>query len=320
INELGAKLERSERQAHDEGKVGEKQRGNEEQLVLHLPEQQQCEEQEIIEPVPALVHDEVEGVEEDEATELRRYHTSCCSMKGFDAYQDAVVDAVPRAALVVRRRREVIGAREIVLRSRTVRVPIVEEVGHEAASASPQAFHVPVVEGLPAQYQELLVEPEIDPYTVIRNGDGSVIIGCGICPKEFVTLKGWRIHAAKMHTQNGFCHKCGHFVKMPHVRSLKKLQHNELHSLEWCPKATKTVINDRAAKRRRLELVGRNDEAGHYYILVRSETPVLPCRKLRNKLYAAISTQTSSIPYRFNTKFLLITQVTSLISLPLRFD
>uniref|UniRef100_A0A1I7VG36 C2H2-type domain-containing protein n=1 Tax=Loa loa TaxID=7209 RepID=A0A1I7VG36_LOALO len=107
-------------------------------------------------------------------------------------------------------------------RSRTVRVPIVEEVGHEAASASPQAFHVPVVEGLPAQYQELLVEPEIDPYTVIRNGDGSVIIGCGICPKEFGTLKGWRIHAAKMHTQNGFCHKCGHFVKMPHVRSAEE--------------------------------------------------------------------------------------------------
>ncbi|EFO13376.2 zinc finger protein, partial [Loa loa] len=298
INELGAKLERSERQAHDEGKVGEKQRGNEEQLVLHLPEQQQCEEQEIIEPVPALVHDEAEGVEEDEATELRQVPHELLLNEGVvDAVpRAAVVDAVPRAALVVRRRREVIGAREIVLRSRTVRVPIVEEVGHEAASASPQAFHVPVVEGLPAQYQELLVEPEIDPYTVIRNGDGSVIIGCGICPKEFGTLKGWRIHAAKMHTQNGFCHKCGHFVKMPHVRSAEEVAAiMELHSLEWCPKATKTVINDRAAKRRRLELV-------------RSETPVLPCRKLRNKLYAAISTQTSSIPYRFNTKFLLITQ------------
>ncbi|EJD73252.1 hypothetical protein LOAG_19333, partial [Loa loa] len=108
INELGAKLERSERQAHDEGKVGEKQRENEEQLVLHLPEQQQCEEQEIIEPVPALVHDEAEGVEEDEATELQQVPHELFLNEG-------VVDAVPRAALVVRRRREVIGAREIVL-------------------------------------------------------------------------------------------------------------------------------------------------------------------------------------------------------------
>ncbi|EFO14162.1 zinc finger protein [Loa loa] len=260
INELGAKLERSERQAHDEGKVGERQRENEEQLVLHLPEHQQCEEQEMIEPVPALVHDEVEGVEEDEATELRQVPHELF-------LNEEVIDAVPRAALVVRRRREVTRTREIVLRSRTVRVPIVEEIGHEVAPASPQAFHVPVVEGLPAHYQELLVEPEIDPYTVIRNGDGSVIIGCGICPKQFGTLKGWRIHAAKMHTQNGFCHKCGHFVKMPQVRSAEEVAAMmELHSLEWCPKATKAVIDDRAAKRRRLELVGRNDEAEHYYI------------------------------------------------------
>uniref|UniRef100_A0A1I7VFZ1 C2H2-type domain-containing protein n=1 Tax=Loa loa TaxID=7209 RepID=A0A1I7VFZ1_LOALO len=214
----------------------------------------------MIEPVPALVHDEVEGVEEDEATELRQVPHELF-------LNEEVIDAVPRAALVVRRRREVTRTREIVLRSRTVRVPIVEEIGHEVAPASPQAFHVPVVEGLPAHYQELLVEPEIDPYTVIRNGDGSVIIGCGICPKQFGTLKGWRIHAAKMHTQNGFCHKCGHFVKMPQVRSAEEVAAMmELHSLEWCPKATKAVIDDRAAKRRRLELVGRNDEAEHYYI------------------------------------------------------
>uniref|UniRef100_A0A1I7V9Y4 DUF2382 domain-containing protein n=1 Tax=Loa loa TaxID=7209 RepID=A0A1I7V9Y4_LOALO len=139
INELGAKLERSERQAHDEGKVGERQRENEEQLVLHLPEHQQCEEQEMIEPVPALVHDEVEGVEEDEATELRQVPHELF-------LNEEVIDAVPRAGLVVRRRREVTRTREIVLRSRTVRVPIVEEIGHEVAPASPQAFHVPVVE------------------------------------------------------------------------------------------------------------------------------------------------------------------------------
>uniref|UniRef100_A0A1I7VEI5 C2H2-type domain-containing protein n=1 Tax=Loa loa TaxID=7209 RepID=A0A1I7VEI5_LOALO len=264
INELGAKLERSERQAHDEGRVEERQRDNEEQLVLHLPEQQQREEQEVIEPVPALVHDEPEGEEEDEVTDLRQL-----SHEPF--LNEEVIDAVPRTPVVVRKRREIIAAREIVLRSRTIRVPIVD-VGHEAVPASPKAFHVPVVEGLPAHYQELLVVPEIDPYKIIRNNDGSVIIGCGMCPKEFGTLKGWRIHAAKMHTQNGFCHKCGHFVKMPHVRCIEEIAAMmELHSLEWCPKATKAVISERAAKRRRLELV-RSDNSNSSSTYAASQT------------------------------------------------
>nr|CDP98971.1 Bm10667 [Brugia malayi] len=133
--------------------------------------------------------------------------------------------------------------------------------------SGPAAFQPPVVEGLPPQYRQLLVAPEIDPYTVIRNADGSATIECGMCPKEFGTLKGWRIHAAKMHRQNGFCQKCGHFIDMPHASSdEERAATMELHALEWCPKATKFVICERAAKRRWLELAGRSDEAQHYYI------------------------------------------------------
>uniref|UniRef100_A0A1I7VCS5 C2H2-type domain-containing protein n=1 Tax=Loa loa TaxID=7209 RepID=A0A1I7VCS5_LOALO len=255
INDLRAKLERSEHEAHDGGRVEGTQPENEEDLVPHPLEQQQCEEQEMIEPVPALVHDEAEGGEEDEIAEWSQ-------VPHEPSLNEEVVNAVPRAPVVVRKRREVIAAREIVLRSRTIQVPIVEEVGHEAVPASPVAFHVPVVEGLPAHYQELLVVPEIDPYKIIRNDDGSVIIGCGMCPKEFGTLKGWRIHAAKMHTQNGFCHKCGHFVRMAHVRTIEEIAAMmELHSSEWCPKATKAVVSERAAKRRRLELVGNDNSS-----------------------------------------------------------
>lgn len=62
-------------------------------------------------------------------------------------------------------------------RSRTIKVPIVEEERSEKVPASPVTFHVPAVEGLPAQFQQMLVVPEIDPYKVIRNEDGSTTIG-----------------------------------------------------------------------------------------------------------------------------------------------
>uniref|UniRef100_A0A1I7VJW6 C2H2-type domain-containing protein n=1 Tax=Loa loa TaxID=7209 RepID=A0A1I7VJW6_LOALO len=102
----------------------------------------------------------------------------------------------------------------------------------------------------------------IDPYIVIRNADGSTTIECGMCPKEFGTLKGWRIHASK-----AFARNAATSLIWPHVSSDAEITATmELHSLEWCPKATKAVINDRAIKRRRLELVGRNEEAQHYYI------------------------------------------------------
>lgn len=52
-----------------------------------------------------------------------------------------------------------------------------EEEGREAIPAIPEAFHAPVMEDLPAQYQRLLVMPQSDPYVVVRNADGSITIG-----------------------------------------------------------------------------------------------------------------------------------------------
>uniref|UniRef100_A0A915PKD7 C2H2-type domain-containing protein n=1 Tax=Setaria digitata TaxID=48799 RepID=A0A915PKD7_9BILA len=160
-----------------------------------------------------------------------------------------------------------IGLKRCFRRSRTVRVPIVNEGRSEPIPAGLETLQLSAVEGLPEHYRQLLVAPEIDPYTVNRKDNGSVIIECGFCPKEFGTIKGWRIHAAKMHRQNGFCQKCGHFVDMPHANSAEEIAAvMELHSMEWCPQATKAEISERAAKRRRLELVGRNDEADHFFI------------------------------------------------------
>uniref|UniRef100_A0A915PKL9 C2H2-type domain-containing protein n=1 Tax=Setaria digitata TaxID=48799 RepID=A0A915PKL9_9BILA len=242
----------------------DRQQENEDQIMLLLLQQQQEEpeypDENMEDEEPAVtLNDHEGGWEQEEMAEWRQipYEPFLDDGKG---------NVVSRARPTVTECNDET-VREIVLRSRTVRVPMVGRSENETLPASPETFQAPAIEGLPEHYQQLLVAPEIDPYIVSRKEDGSTVIECGFCPKEFGTLKGWRIHAAKMHRQNGFCQKCGHFVDMPHATTAAEIQATmELHSMEWCPMATKTIMNGRAVKRRRLELAGRSEEAQHYFI------------------------------------------------------
>uniref|UniRef100_A0A915PHX9 C2H2-type domain-containing protein n=1 Tax=Setaria digitata TaxID=48799 RepID=A0A915PHX9_9BILA len=92
----------------------------------------------------------------------------------------------------------------LLQRSRTIYVPVAHEECSRPVEDVPEAFRVPAVEGLPERFRKLLVAPHVDSYTVVGNGSRWTGILCGFCAKEFGMLKGWRIHAAKMHTGNAF--------------------------------------------------------------------------------------------------------------------
>ncbi|EJD73533.1 hypothetical protein LOAG_19049, partial [Loa loa] len=215
ISSVTARLQRSEHQAHGdewiEVLVADLFRRpspppTREQLEL-LREllEHECEmkRHELVEPVPALVHDEEEGRELAEWRQMSHEHN------------EESTDVIPRASAIT-------------------------EKGHETIPAVPEAFHVSVVEGLLAQYQQLLVVPPIDPYTVIRNTNGSIIIECDMCPKEFGTLKGWRYSCRQTASAERFCQKCGHFVNMPHIHSDEEIPGAmELHSSKCFPRPRK---------------------------------------------------------------------------------
>ncbi|VDM23570.1 unnamed protein product [Wuchereria bancrofti] len=64
--------------------------------------------------------------------------------------------------------------------------------------------------------------------------------------EQFETLKGWRIHASRMHKQDGFCARCGHNLLLPPgFTAEQRIAAMELHALDWCPRACPAVISER---------------------------------------------------------------------------
>ncbi|VIO95754.1 Uncharacterized protein BM_BM17623 [Brugia malayi] len=155
--------------------------------------------------------------------------------------------------------------RELDLRSRTIRIPVpaTQEV---LAAARPEEFQPADLKDLPEQLRMELEVPQVEPY-MIAQGEGSKNIVCDLCSRQFETLKGWRIHASRTHKQDGFCSRCGHNLLLPPgFTAAQRTAAVELHALDWCPRACAAIINERQVKRRRLDLVGREEDAHHLFI------------------------------------------------------
>uniref|UniRef100_A8PE84 Zinc finger, C2H2 type family protein n=2 Tax=Brugia malayi TaxID=6279 RepID=A8PE84_BRUMA len=154
--------------------------------------------------------------------------------------------------------------RELVLRTRTINIPVLAT--HTSVAAAPEEFHPADLGDLPEQLRRELLVPQAEPYTVVQANEERNIV-CGICGRQFATLKGWRIHASRMHKQDGFCARCGHYLLLPPgFTAAQKRAATEVHALDWCPRACAAVINERQVKRRRLDLVGREEDANHLFI------------------------------------------------------
>ncbi|VDN19503.1 unnamed protein product [Gongylonema pulchrum] len=65
------------------------------------------------------------------------------------------------------------------------------------------------------------------------------------------------------HNSGRFCHRCGRFVRMPAgaTDEVKKVRMDN-HAEEWCPLASRKTVEERRAKRRRLDILG--GEELHY--------------------------------------------------------
>uniref|UniRef100_A0AAF5PZR4 C2H2-type domain-containing protein n=1 Tax=Wuchereria bancrofti TaxID=6293 RepID=A0AAF5PZR4_WUCBA len=155
--------------------------------------------------------------------------------------------------------------RELVLRTRTIRIPVLA-TQEELAAATPEKFRPADLGDLPEQLRMELQVPQAEPYTLTQGEENKKIV-CGFCGRQFETLKGWRIHASRMHKQDGFCARCGHYLLMPpESTAAQRMAKVELHALDWCPRACAAVIGERQVKRRRLDLVGREEDAHHLFI------------------------------------------------------
>ncbi|EJW78902.1 zinc finger protein [Wuchereria bancrofti] len=138
--------------------------------------------------------------------------------------------------------------RELVLRTRTIKIPVLatQEV---LAAVTPEEFHPADLGDLPEQLRRSCKNRRQNHTRWFEKTETTTsVILCGICSRQFGTLKGWRIHASRMHKQDGFCARCGHNLLLPPGFTAAQITAAvELHALEWCPRACAAVISERQA-------------------------------------------------------------------------
>ncbi|CAG9531386.1 unnamed protein product [Cercopithifilaria johnstoni] len=121
-----------------------KENENKGQVMLHLLQHQEMEPEDLEEKTNANEEEEMEMAERRQVTSHGLF------------LNEVSVGAVPRAPAVVPKRRKLVKS----LRSWTIKVPIAEQERNKKVPVEPEAFHVPAMEGLPAQYREILTAPE----------------------------------------------------------------------------------------------------------------------------------------------------------------
>uniref|UniRef100_A0A915Q2U2 Uncharacterized protein n=1 Tax=Setaria digitata TaxID=48799 RepID=A0A915Q2U2_9BILA len=84
---------------------------------------------------------------------------------------------------------------------------------------------------LPEQLRKELKAPQSGQYTIVREVEDIKIVR-GICKRQFGPVKGWRIHASKLHKQDGFCTRYGHHLLTP--PEYTAAQKAAIHVLDWC--------------------------------------------------------------------------------------
>uniref|UniRef100_A0A1I7W5S9 ZZ-type domain-containing protein n=3 Tax=Loa loa TaxID=7209 RepID=A0A1I7W5S9_LOALO len=216
ISSVTARLQRSEHQAHGdewiEVLVADLFRRpspppTREQLEL-LREllEHECEmkRHELVEPVPALVHDEEEGRELAEWRQMSHEHN------------EESTDVIPRASASIPRTHG--SGNEIAFSDHMSP----NSNGKRSRDNTSSSGSLPCVGG--------------GRFT----GTIPTAAECDMCPKEFGTLKGWRYSCRQTASAERFCQKCGHFVNMPHIHSDEEIPGAmELHSSKCFPRPRK---------------------------------------------------------------------------------
>uniref|UniRef100_A0A915Q831 C2H2-type domain-containing protein n=1 Tax=Setaria digitata TaxID=48799 RepID=A0A915Q831_9BILA len=98
-------------------------------------------------------------------------------------------------------------------------------------AAESEAFQPANVQELPEQLRKELQAPQAEPCTIVRENEHISIV-CGICSKQFRSVKEWRIHASGLRKEDG------------RYTAEQRTAAVETNVLDWCPTVSAAVLRE----------------------------------------------------------------------------